>query len=134
MPFRLSAGYDNATRLWGQIMARCPEMEKSISLCRLAVLRLYRFILVTPTISEIESSNDKKLDEFFQYLSESIDDMLYVVLFAIANSFQGRLTMNIFFYLAVLFTTTRNSTLLRLICKVYYHAEFSCKCIFKFNS
>lgn len=75
----MSTSYEQNTKRWGKVVSQLPNLEDTVNLCRAAILRLYRFVLITPTILAIESANDnKRLDEFFEYFSNSIDDIIFI--------------------------------------------------------
>jgi hypothetical protein len=70
--------YETNTKLWGKVVAHLQSMEERVNLCRAGMLRLFRAVVANPTILSVESANDRRLDEFFDYFSSCIDEKVFI--------------------------------------------------------
>jgi hypothetical protein len=74
----MAISYDVNTRVWGRIISLQPNLANSVAMIRSAILKLYRHILVTPTLNSVEAGNDKRLDDYFEIFANSIDEKIFI--------------------------------------------------------
>lgn len=53
-------------------------LEDRVTLLRMLIIRLFRVALANPTILEATSSNDKRIDEFFETLTNCLDEKMFI--------------------------------------------------------
>ncbi|ODN01545.1 Activating signal cointegrator 1 complex subunit 2, partial [Orchesella cincta] len=75
----LAATYEpQCCKLWSKASYHLPSLEERVMVLRMLIIRLYRVTLVSATLQQVSSSNDQRIDEFFEVLTNCLDEKTFI--------------------------------------------------------
>lgn len=77
--FRLAVTYEpNCCKLWNQVSSHLPMLEQRAMLLRILLIKLFRVGLADSTIFQVTASNDQRIDEYFEVLTNCLDEKTFI--------------------------------------------------------